>query len=138
MRRRNRPLVQPVVSKLWGALVPVMRVVRSAALTLLVPARTPACSTTRAYPDRPIAYGRVTSAYDEGFRRGIQDGRWAAHRDLGKRYRTSFWDDGRYRHGTEGYRSQYGSRTVYAEGFRAGYEQGYFESRGRAYERRRY
>ena len=98
----------------------------------------PACSTTRAYPDRPIAYGRAYSAYDEGFRRGLQDGKWAAHRDLGKPYRNSFWDDGRYRHGTEGYRSQYGSKTAYAEGFRAGYERGYFESRGRGYERRRY
>lgn len=90
-----------------------------------------ACSATLAYRDRPAPYGPVYSAYDEGFRRGLIDGRWAGHRDLGKPYRRSFWDDGRYRRGSEGYRPHFGSRHVYAEGFRAGYEQGYYERRGR-------
>lgn len=93
----------------------------------------PACSTTRAYTDRPAPYGPVYSAYEEGFKRGLSDGRWAGHRDLGKPYRNSFWDDGRYRRGGEGYRPQFGSRVEYAEGFRAGYERGYYERRARGY-----
>jgi len=98
----------------------------------------PACSTTGAYADRPASYGPVYSAYEEGFRRGLSDGRWAAHRDLGKPYRNSFWNDGRYRRGSEGYRPRFGSKIEYADGFRAGYERGYHERRGRDYEPRRY
>ena len=43
---------------------------------------------------------------------------------------TSFWDDGRYRSASNGYRSHYGSKAEYSRGFRAGYEQGYWERRG--------
>lgn len=111
---------------------------RIASIVLGLALVSPACSTTRAYTDRPAPSGPVYSAYEEGFRRGLSDGRWAAHRDQGKAYRNSFWDDGRYRRGSEGYRSRFGSKVEYADGFRAGYERGYHERRGRDYERRRY
>ncbi len=91
----------------------------------------PACSTSRGYHDRPAPSRPVYSAYDLGFKRGMMAGGWAGYRDLGKPLRRSYWDDGQYRRGSEGYRAQYGSRAVYAEGFRAGYEQGYRERRAR-------
>jgi len=111
---------------------------RSATMIAGLALVSPACETTRAYEDHPGHYARVSSAYDEGFRRGLNDGRWAAQRDFGKPYRTSFWDDGRYRQGTAGYRSHFGSKFEYADGFRAGYERGYRERRGRDYEPSRY
>jgi hypothetical protein len=111
---------------------------RLAVILLSLALASSACSTARAYTGRPVPYGPVYSAYDEGFRRGLSDGRWAGHRDAGKPYRNSFWDDGRYRRGSEGYRPQFGSKVEYADGFRAGYERGYFERRGRGYEHRRY
>lgn len=110
---------------------------RLAALLLGAALASPACSATRATLDRPAPYGSIHSAYEEGFRRGLSDGRWAGHRDQGKPYRNSFWDDGRYRRGSEGYRPQFGSKLEYADGFRAGYERGYYERRGRGHERRR-
>lgn len=80
---------------------------------------------------------RYESAYDLGFRNGYRDGAWAGHRDLGKRYRASFWDDGRYRRAEEGYRVRFGSRSQYSSGFRAGYEQGYYERRIREWRQER-
>lgn len=109
-----------------------------AAIVLGLALASPACSTTRAYADRPAPHGPVHSAYEEGFRRGRSDGRWAAHRDQGKAYRNSFWSDGRYRRGSEGYRPRFGSKIEYADGFRAGYERGYLERSGRDYGPRRY
>ncbi len=109
-----------------------------AALLLGLALVSPACSAAWATRDRPASYGPVYSAYEEGFKRGLSDGRWAGHRDQGKPYRNSFWDDGRYRRGSEGYRPQFGSKIEYADGFRAGYERGYIERRGRAYGRRGY
>lgn len=91
----------------------------------------PACSTSREYRDRPAPHHRVYSAWDEGFKRGLMAGGWAGYRDLGKPYRRSYWDDGQYRRGTEGYRVHFGSKVEYADGFRAGYERGYRERRGR-------
>lgn len=90
---------------------------------------TPACSTTRAHRDRPASH--PVSAYDEGFKRGLMAGGWAGYRDLGKPYRRSFWNDGQYRLGSEGYRAHYGSKAAYTDGFRAGYERGYRERRAR-------
>ncbi len=89
----------------------------------------PACSTTRGPGDRPISHGY--SAYDEGFKRGLMAGGWAGYRDVGKPFRKSYWNDGQYRSGSEGYRTQYGSKAAYSDGFRAGYERGYRERRGR-------
>ena len=110
---------------------------RLAAFVLGLALVSPACSYTRAYEGRPVPYRPAYSAYEEGFRHGLSDGRWAGYRDRGKAYRRSFWDDGRYRRGTDGYRPYFGSKFEYAEGFRAGYERGYYERRGRGYERRR-
>ena len=98
----------------------------------------PSCATTRAYEDRPVPYARASSAYEEGFRHGLDDGRWAAHRDQDRPYRKSFWEDGRYRSATNGYRPQFGPKFEYQDGFRAGYERGYRERRGYGYEHRRY
>lgn len=106
-----------------------------AVLVLGLALLSPACASTRGYRDRPAPYGPVYEAYEEGFKRGLIDGRWAGYRDRGKPYRQSFWDDGRYRRGGEGYRPQFGSKVEYAAGFRTGYERGYFERRA---ERRRY
>jgi len=96
----------------------------------------PACTSTRAYDGRPIYYAHARSAYDEGFRHGLADGHSAARRDQDRPYRRSFWDDGRYRSATNGYRREFGSRSEYQEGFRAGYEHGYRERSG--YRSRRY
>jgi hypothetical protein len=98
----------------------------------------PACASTRGYEHRPVQYVRVVSAYDEGFRHGLEDGRWAARRDEGRRYRRSFWDDGRYRSATNGYRREFGSKFEYQDGFRAGYERGYRQRRGDDDDHRRY
>ena len=94
-----------------------------------------ACSTSRPPRDRPAPYG--VSAFDEGLTRGLMAGAWAAHRDLGKPARRSFWNDAQYRRATEGYRTHYGSKAAYADGFRAGYERGYRERRLKEGNRRR-
>lgn len=94
-----------------------------------------ACSATRPPRERPAPYG--VSAFDEGLKRGLMAGAWAAHRDLDKKARRSFWNDEQYRRATEGYRTHYGSKAAYAEGFRAGYERGYRERRLRERDRRR-
>jgi hypothetical protein len=111
---------------------------RLAALLLGLSLVSPGCATARVYPDRPAPHRPIPSAYEEGFRHGLIDGRWAGHRDRGKTYRIGFWDDARYRRGSEGYRPWFGSRFAYADGYRAGYERGYFERHGRRYEPRRY
>lgn len=89
----------------------------------------PACSTTRVNRDRPASH--PSGAYDEGFKRGLMAGGWAGYRDFGKPYRKSYWNDGQYRQGSEGYRVHYGSKAAYTDGFRAGYERGYRERRAR-------
>lgn len=102
-----------------------------AALVIGLAVLGPACSTSRVYHDRPAPYRPAYSAYDEGFKRGLMAGGWAGYRDLGKPFRRSYWDDGQYRRGTEGYRVHFGSKIAYADGFRAGYERGYRERRAR-------
>ncbi len=92
----------------------------------------PACSTSRVYQEPPAPQRPPpTPADNEGFKRGLMAGGWAGYRDLGKPPRRSFWNDAQYRRGTEGYRVQYGSKPAYADAFRAGYERGYRERRGR-------
>jgi hypothetical protein len=90
----------------------------------------PACGAARMHAGQGVARAPVRSAFDEGYARGWSDGSWAAHRDRGKPYRKSFWDDGRYRAATNGYRTHYGSKFEYSEGFRAGYERAYWERHG--------
>ena len=106
----------------------IMKALRLALLIGLV-VLGPACSTTRAYTDGPAPYGPHYVAFDEGFRHGLTDGKWAGYRDLDKSYRQGFWGDERYRRGGEGYRPRYGSKTEYADGYRVGYERGYLERR---------
>ncbi len=103
--------------------------IRFASLLLGVAVLAPACSTTRDYGYERAVYAPRYVAYDEGFRHGLVDGRWSGHRDFGKPYRRSFWDDGRYGRGDHGYRSHYGARSEYADGYRAGYQRGYLERR---------
>ena len=94
-----------------------------------------ACSTSRPPRDRPAPYG--VSAIDDALPLGLMARAWAAHRDLGKPARRSFWNDAQYRRATEGYRTHYGSKAAYADGFRAGYERGYRERRLKERNRRR-
>jgi len=107
------------------------------ALAASLAATVPACTTGGFYGGGVYRHS-VRTAFDEGFSRGLIDGRRAARRDYGHRDRRSFWNDPRYRRGTDGYRSHYGSRSAYADGFRAGYERGYYETRDRERGRRRY
>ncbi len=91
----------------------------------------PACATARMSAGGGVIHSNARSAFDEGYARGRSDGNWAVQRDRGRPYRKSFWDDGRYRTATNGYRTHYGSKFEYSEGFRAGYEQAYYEYHGR-------
>lgn len=67
---------------------------------------------------RSDAYG---IGYDNGYEDGLRHGRSDGRRGLD----FAFAHDGRYRRGDAGYRSHYGSRHVYADGFRSGYREGY-------------
>lgn len=102
--------------------------IRVIAIAVGLAAAAPACTTGRVYGS-PVHRPAARTAFDEGFSRGLIDGRRAARLDLNRSRPRSFWDDPRYRRGTEGYRSRYGSRAAYANGFRAGYEHGYDEVR---------
>jgi hypothetical protein len=77
-------------------------------------------------------YGRGgrNLAYDEGFNRGVQEGMTEGRKDGRSGDRFEFRDEGDYRNGDVGYRSSYGPKRQYVNGFRAGFEQGY----GRAYQ----
>lgn len=61
-----------------------------------------------------IAYAR---GYDEGYRKGIADGR------RGNRYDPA--ESREYRDGDSGYTDSYGSRDAYRTNYRAGFRQGY-------------
>jgi hypothetical protein len=61
-------------------------------------------------------YG-YTEGYDRGVRAGAEDSR------RGDRYQ--FEDEGDYRRGDAGYRSQYGNRDRYRDSFRRGFQIGY-------------
>lgn len=95
----------------------------------------PGCSTSLAYHDHPGRYVAY-SAFDEGYKLGYRDGRAAGYRDLRRRDRPSFWDDGRYRRGDYAYRRHFGPRSEYIAGYRDGYERGYDDRR--AGDRNRY
>jgi len=100
--------------------------IRVIAIAAALAAVAPACTTARVYGS-PVHRPAARAAFDEGFSRGLIDGRRAARLDLNRSHPRSFWNDPRYRRGTEGYRSRFGSRAAYANGFRAGYERGYDE-----------
>jgi hypothetical protein len=61
-----------------------------------------------------IAYSR---GFDEGYRKGVEDGRDRDRRDP----RRHGW----YRDGDRGYRSEYGPRALYQRSYRSAFEQGY-------------
>jgi hypothetical protein len=60
-------------------------------------------------------------AYNEGYERGYR----AGADDLRRRDRYDFTDEGDYRNGERGYRSQYGSRDRYRSAFRQAFQDGY-------------
>jgi hypothetical protein len=70
-----------------------------------------------------IAHG---NGFEDGYQRGLDDGR--------DRDRPDPWRHSRYRNADQGYRRDYGPRSVYQQAYRAafeqGYEQGYRDSRG--------
>jgi hypothetical protein len=74
-----------------------------------------------AAPSVISAQGFYTPGYDEGYRRGQSAGAEDARR--GDRF--EFTDQGDYRRGDSGYRSQYGNRDRYRDSFRFGYQEGY-------------
>lgn len=82
----------------------------------------------RRYENRDYAYGRYGRhgrGFDLGFERGYRDGIKQGEKDASKRrtFDPRRHDD--YRDGDEGYRSSYGSRRDYSNGYRRGFEEGY-------------
>lgn len=75
----------------------------------------------------PVADIAASNGFDEGYRKGLDDGR--------DRDRPDVWQHGRYRSADHGYRRDYGPKGLYQQayrsGFERGYEQGYREGRGR-------
>lgn len=76
------------------------------------------------YGPRPDGYGRAPivdiargNGFEEGYRKGLEDGR------------DGDWPDparhSRYRNADQGYRRDYGPRRVYQQAYRAAFEQGY-------------
>lgn len=74
---------------------------------------------------RDDRYGRYGRAFDEGFERGFRAGTKQGHKDATRRrgFKPGRHDD--YRDSDKGYRSSYGSRRDYSNGYRRGFEQGY-------------
>ena len=65
--------------------------------------------------------GRNTPGYNEGYQRGQS----AGAEDSRRGNAFEFTDEGDYRRGDWGYRSQYGNRDRYRDSFRYGYQEGY-------------
>lgn len=59
------------------------------------------------------------NGFDEGYRKGLDDGR--------DRDRGDPWRHGRYRDADQGYRREYGPKSVYQQAYRAAFERGYAE-----------
>jgi len=97
-------------------LVPALATVALIALT------TPACAQA-VYGGRGSGYGTDVRrmAYDNGYRRGVENG----ERDARSGRNGDYRDDRAYRDGDWGYDSRYGSRGQYRQTFRDGYEAGY-------------
>ena len=82
------------------------------------------------YRDRGRGYGYNSVPYDNGYRDGLEKGREDARdRDSYDPVRHSW-----YRNGNRGYDSRYGTKDsyklTYRDGFEAGYDQAYRQSRG--------
>lgn len=83
------------------------------------------------YPGgRGGAYGLNSPAWQNGFSDGYKEG----EKDGRRNARFDPLGESRYRKGDHGYRREYGSReqykNIYRDAFRAGYEQGYRDTRG--------
>ncbi len=80
-------------------------------------------SATRQGPGRPVPRGyeepALARGYDDGYERGLADGR------RGQRYDPA--DSREYRSGDQGYVESYGVRDAYRNNYRAGFRQGYEE-----------
>lgn len=80
------------------------------------------------YPRAPVVDIAHSRGFDEGYRKGIEDAR--------DRDRPDPWRHSRYRNADQGYRREYGPRSVYQQAYRAaferGYDQGYRDGRGRS------
>jgi hypothetical protein len=63
--------------------------------------------------------------YRIGWDRGFDDGARHGHADGRHHDSYDFHHAKEYRHADRGYRYEYGSRQIYADGYRRGYEQGY-------------
>ena len=91
------------------------------------PGRAPSYGSRSGYPGRaPVTEVAYSNGFDEGYRKGLDDGR--------DRDRPDPWRHSRYRNADQGYRRQYGPRSVYQQAYRAaferGYDQGYRDARG--------
>ncbi len=77
---------------------------------------------TIAAPSAALAQaGWNTPGYNEGYQRGQS----AGAEDSRRGDAFEFTDEGDYRRGDQGYRSQYGNRDRYRDSFRYGYQEGY-------------
>ena len=87
----------------------------------LIAMTTPACAQA-VYGDR-YGYGTDVhrAAYDNGYRRGLENGERDARSGRSANYR----DDGAYRDADWGYDRRFGARGQYRQMFRDGYEEGY-------------
>jgi hypothetical protein len=99
------------------------------ALTVLL-AATPACAQTYGYggygrgPDRGAAREVERSAYDRGYREGLDQGRNDArhNRDFSPTRHSE------YRNADDGYHRDFGDREFYRRTYRRGFDIGYRES----------
>jgi len=71
---------------------------------------------------------RHRDAYWMGYERGFDDGARHGRADGRHHDSSDFRHSKDYRHADRGYRSHYGSRHLYADGYRRGYEHGYREA----------
>ena len=74
----------------------------------------------------PVVDVAARYGFDEGYAKGLDDGR--------DRDRPDPWRHSRYRNADQGYRREYGPRSVYQQAYRnafeRGYDQGYRDGRG--------
>jgi hypothetical protein len=69
--------------------------------------------------------GRGGEAYRAGFKRGFSEGAHEGAKDGRRGSRFEYDRDSRYRDSDRGYRSSYGSRRDYEQGYKSGYREGY-------------
>lgn len=77
----------------------------------------------------PLVDIAESNGFDDGYEKGLEDGRDGDRADPGRH--------SRYRNADQGYRRDYGPRSVYQQAYRAAFEQGYERGYREARERRR-